>query len=60
MIKKSTLLENLTDLPEEFSIDELVERLIIIQKVDVAQKQSMEGLRFTELEAINMIKKWSK
>lgn len=60
MIRKTKLIETLGDLPEEFSIDELVDRLIIIQKVEEAQKQSKEGLKYSEDEAKNMIKKWSK
>jgi hypothetical protein len=60
MIRKTKLIESLGDLPEEFSIDELVDRLIIIQKVEEAQNQSKEGLRYSEDEAKNMIKKWSK
>jgi hypothetical protein len=60
MIRKTKLIETLGDLPEEFSIDELVDRLIIIQKVEEAQKQSKEGLKYTEKEEKSMIKKWSK
>ncbi|MDQ3395599.1 MAG: hypothetical protein M3512_16025 [Bacteroidota bacterium] len=60
MIRKTKLIKTLDDLPEEFSIDELVERLIVIQKVEEAQKQSQEGLKFSEDHAKNMIKKWSK
>ncbi len=60
MIKKTKLIETLGDLPEEFSIDELVDRLIIIQKVEEAQIQSKEGLKYSEQEANIMIKKWSK
>jgi hypothetical protein len=60
IIRKTKLIETLGDLPEEFSIDELVDRLIIIQKVEEAQKQSKEGLKYSEDEAKNMIKKWSK
>ncbi|MCC5930144.1 MAG: hypothetical protein JJU28_12925 [Cyclobacteriaceae bacterium] len=60
MIRKSKLIETLGDLPEEFSIDDLVDRLIIIQKVEEAQKQSSEGLKYAENDPKNMIVKWSK
>ncbi|WMJ72193.1 hypothetical protein RCC89_03280 [Cytophagaceae bacterium ABcell3] len=60
MIRKTKLIKTLDDLPEEFSIDELVDRLIIIQKVEEAQKQSQEGLKYSEDQAKSMIKKWSK
>jgi len=60
MIRKHKLLETLDNLPEEFSIDELVERLIIIQKVEKAQINSQNGHKFSEDEAKNLVKKWSK
>ncbi|MFN6944276.1 MAG: hypothetical protein ACK4ND_04975 [Cytophagaceae bacterium] len=60
MIRKTKLIKTLDDLPEEFSIDELVDRLIIIQKVEEAQKQSQEGLKYSEDQAKDMVKKWSK
>lgn len=60
MIRKTKLIETLGDLPEEFSIDELVDKLIVIQKVEEAQKQSKEGRKYSEEEAKNMIKKWSR
>jgi hypothetical protein len=60
MIQKKKLLETINNLPEEFSIDELVERLIIIQKVESAQKQSKEGKKFSESEARAKIRKWSQ
>ena len=57
MIRKTKLIETLGGLPEEFSIDELLDRLIIIQKVEEAKKQSKEGLRYSEDQAKNMIQK---
>ena len=60
MISKAKLIETLDNLPENFSIDELVERLILIQKIEQAQAQSKEGKSFTEQEAKSMVKKWSK
>jgi hypothetical protein len=60
MISKTKLIETLNDLPDEFSLDELVERLIVIQKVEEAQKQTIKGQIFSEDEAKYQIKKWSK
>jgi hypothetical protein len=31
MISKTTVIETMQQLPEEFSIDELIERLIVVQ-----------------------------
>ncbi len=60
MIQKKKLLETINNLPDEFSIDELVERLIILQKVETAQKQSKEGIKFSEDEARKQVRKWSQ
>ncbi len=53
-------METLNNLPYEFSIDDLVDRLILIQKVEEAQKQSADGLKYSEEDAKKMIKRWSK
>jgi len=40
MISKQKLKEQIDTFPEEFSIDDLVERLILIQKIENGMKQS--------------------
>ena len=60
MIRKAKLIETLDNLPDEFSIDDLVERLILIQKVEEAREQSRAGKKLSEQEAKSRIKKWSK
>jgi hypothetical protein len=60
MIQKKKLLETINNLPDEFSIDELVERLIVIQKIENAQKQSKEGKKFSEAEARVKVRRWSE
>ncbi len=60
MIQKKKLLETINSLPDEFSIDELVERLMVIQKVENVQMQSKDGRKFSEVEAREKIRRWSK
>ncbi|WP_044240816.1 hypothetical protein [Flexithrix dorotheae] len=43
MIKKNKVLETLNQLPEEFNIEELVEKLLFIEKVEKGMKDSEEG-----------------
>ena len=43
MLTKIKLRAEIEKFPEEFSIDELVERLIIIEKVENGLKQSEQG-----------------
>lgn len=57
---KSTLTNALPDLPEEFSIDELIERLIIIEKVENGRRQYQEGKVLTSNEVRERMSKWGK
>jgi hypothetical protein len=59
-IQKTKLVETINNLPEEFSLDELIDRIILVQKVEEAQQQSKNGFKYTEEEARRKIKKWSK
>jgi len=38
-MKKAQLLESIQDMPDDFKIDELIEKLIIIQKIEDRQLQ---------------------
>lgn len=50
MLKKSVVEAQLKNFPDEFSIDELINRLILIEKVNRASKQSETGEVITEDE----------
>ncbi len=58
MITKEVLQKQIKNFPEKFSIDELVERLILIEKIENGKKQSKNGEKITELELENEINKW--
>jgi hypothetical protein len=59
-MKKAQLLASIEDLPEEFSVDELMERLLILQKIEEGQQQILEGKSYTEEEAKKKLEKWLK
>ena len=40
---KSTLVDALPELPDEFSIDELIERLLLIETIENGRRQYQEG-----------------
>jgi hypothetical protein len=50
-LRKSKLIETINNLPDQFSLDELIDRLLMIQKVEEAQQQSKNGFKYTEEEA---------
>jgi Zn-dependent alcohol dehydrogenase len=60
MITKTKLKEQLENLPEEFSIDELVERLILIEKIETGVEQSKKGETISEEDLDKEIKEWFK
>ncbi len=47
-------------MPDKFSIDDLMDKLILLQKIQVGLEQSEKGQVYTVDEAKEMLKKWSK
>ncbi len=60
MLTKIRLKEQIEKFPEEFTIDELVERLILIEKIERGNKQSENGDVVSEMEIEKEIEKWFK
>lgn len=60
MLVKEKVLEAVQSLPAQFSIDELVEKLIILNKIEVGLQQVVEGKVLTTQEAKEQLKKWLK
>ena len=50
--------EQIENFPDEFSIDELVERLILVEKIENGNKQSENGEFISESDLDNEIEKW--
>ncbi len=60
MLTKTKLKEQIEKFPEEFSIDELVQRLILIEKIELGIAQSERGETISQSELDNEIEKWFK
>lgn len=60
MIAKSQLITSLQDLPDEFTLDELFERAIFIEKVNRALEEVKSGEVYTTEEARQKLRHWSK
>ncbi|MGY6521210.1 MAG: hypothetical protein ACXIUD_05745 [Mongoliitalea sp.] len=58
MLTKSQVKKQLEKLPEEFSLDELVQQLIFIQKVEKGLKDSEENKIITETDLDKKIDRW--
>lgn len=57
-MKKSAVLDSISKLPDEFSIDEIIERLIVIEKIEKGRTQIKEGKINSEEEAKEKLHKW--
>lgn len=55
---KAIIQEALAELPEEFSLDDLMERLILLQSFEQGRQQYREGRTFTQEEVGKRLEKW--
>ena len=60
MLTRKKLKEQIDTFPEEFSIDELVEKLIFIEKVENGMNQSERGEVLSDTDLDNEVEKWFK
>ncbi len=55
---KIKLKEQIDKFPDEFSLDELIDKLILIEKIESGNEQSENGEVISESEMENEIEKW--
>lgn len=60
MITKEKLIQTIEDLPEKFSFDDILDRIILLQKVEIGIEQSENGQINTTDQAKDKLKKWLK
>jgi len=60
MLTKDKLIQSINKLPDTFTIDELIDQLIFIEKVEEGLEQSKEGKVFSNEDVKEIIEKWSK
>ncbi len=60
MLTKNKLDKTIRNLPETFTIDELIEQLLFTEKIEEGIKQADEGKVVTNEDIRLMIEKWSK
>jgi hypothetical protein len=57
-MKREKVIEVVNDLPQEFNLEELIERLVFVEKVEQGLKQLDEGKTVSHGQVKEMIKKW--
>lgn len=60
MLTRDKVNKSIKRLPEKFTIDELIDQLIFIEKVEEGLKQSDEGKVVSNEDVRLIIEKWSK
>jgi hypothetical protein len=48
------------DLPESFSAEQIIDKIILLQKIDMGLEQSNNGKVVSETDARKKLKKWLK
>ena len=60
MLTKEKLLQTIKDLPDKFSLDDVLDRIILLQKIEIGLEQSQAGQTNSTDEAKGKLKKWLK
>ena len=60
MLTKSQVISSIKEMPDQFSIDDLMDKLILLQKIGVGLEQSEKSEVYSSKEAKEMLKKWSE
>jgi hypothetical protein len=60
MLTKNQVFDSLTLMPEQFSVDQLIDKLIFMDKVESGLLQSASGQVNTKEQAKEKLSKWLK
>jgi hypothetical protein len=60
MLTKDNVLKTISKLPENFNLDELIDKLIFIDKVEKGLDQSLKNQVVSESQAKKKLAKWLK
>jgi hypothetical protein len=59
MLTKSKVKELVDHMPDIFSVDDLVEEVILLQKIEIGKKQILDGDFLTEEELNKEVDSWN-
>ncbi len=59
-VSKKKILDSIKDLPENVSIEEVMERLYLLYKIEKGIQQADAGLTISHEEAQKQLEKWLK
>jgi predicted transcriptional regulator len=59
-MEKSTIIHTLNKLPKKFDLDDFLERLIVIEKIDEGIEEAKAGKTVSHDKVKKMVAKWHK
>lgn len=60
MLTKEKIIEAIKDMPNKFSVDDLLDRIMLLQKIEIGLEQSEAGKVTSTDEAKQRLQKWLK
>ncbi len=58
MLTKEKLIQIINDMPEKFSIDDLPDRILLLNKIETGLEQSENGQSLSTADAKEKLRKW--
>lgn len=59
-MQKSTIINTLNELPKKFNLDDFLERLIVIEKIEEGLEEAKSGKTISHDKVKKMVAKWHK
>ena len=59
-MKRDKAIDTVRELPQEFELEELMEKLVFVEKVEKGLQQAEQGKVTSHDEVKELIKKWQK
>ena len=59
-MQKSTIIHTLNELPSKFNLDDFLEKLIVIEKIDEGMEEAKTGKTISHEKVKKMVAKWHK
>ena len=60
MITPNQVIESFQNLPNNTSVEEMIERIIVLEQIEAAREQSRNGQVYFNNEVKAMVKEWRK
>jgi Zn-dependent alcohol dehydrogenase len=60
MLTKENVNTQIRSMPDKFTLDELIEKLIVVEKIEIGIEQVKEGKTITEEELDKRMQEWFK